>query len=238
MISESKATRLASQIQMRIEQDGLEPGTPVGTKADLVAQYKVAPGTLNEALRLLQNRGYLELRVGPRGGAFVAQTVGRLKMSHTLLAVQDDPQQLADAFQAQDALEEHIAMGAAAVCGPDDVPRLRRALEQLRAAAHDPAQVLSAIWEIDRQIALTSPNKFLSEMYCLVLDNIEIHVDRWPSVVGGERPMARIHEELVLAVIRNDVEAAQRLAHEHSPIDYLDVARETRNRRTGVQSAS
>jgi DNA-binding FadR family transcriptional regulator len=224
MISESKATRLATHIQSRIEQDGLEPGTPIGTKAELLAQYKVASGTLNEALRLLQNRGYLEVRPGPRGGAFVAETVGRLKMSHTLLAVQDDPQQLADAFQVQDALEEHIAVGAAANCTPDDEPRLLKAVERLNAAT-DPAQRLNAIWEVDRQIALTSPNKYLSEVYCLTLDTIEILVKRWPPVVGGERLMARIHEELVLAVIRNDVEAAQRLARDHSPIDYLDVAR-------------
>jgi len=225
MISESKATRLASHIQTRIDQEGLEPGTPIGTKAELIAQYKVSLGTLNEALRLLQNRGYLEVRPGPRGGAFVADTLGRIKMSHTLLAVQDDPKQVGDCFQVQDALQEQIAISAAANCQAEDVVRISRALGRLRSASES-AELMSAIWDIDRQIALTSPNRILSEMYCLVLDNIEALVRKWPSENMGERPMARIHEELALAVIRNDIEGAQRLAREHSPIDYREAAQE------------
>ena len=234
---DSKADILASQVQARIDETGLEPGTALGTKAELVERYKVARGTLNEALRLLQSRGYIDVRPGPNGGAFVAGSVGRMQVSRRLAALQDDPQQLEDCFQVQDALEERITMSAAATCTPSDAVRIRGALVQLNAAV-GAEQMIRSLWEVDRQIALTSANLFLAETYCTVLDRIAGLVMRWPSDIAGEDSSAHVHEDLALAVIRNDIIGAQSASREHSPVDPVQLARETlakRSARVGAE---
>lgn len=225
MISESKATRLASHIQTMIEQRGLEPGTFVGTKSDLLEQYKVAAGTLNEALRLLQSRGYLVVKPGPKGGAFVAEAVNRLKLSKSLLSVQDDPQRLEEYFHMQDTLQEQVSVSAAAACTPVDATRISAALSTLRAAT-SPAETLNAIWKLDREIALTSTNRTMSDIYCLMLNGIRDLVIHRPTQTPGTAHMAKVHEDLADAVMRNDIDAARSASREHSPIDYTLNARD------------
>ena len=52
---------------------GAAPGARLGTKKELRELCGVSVGTFNEALRLLQSRGVVAVRPGPRGGLFVAE---------------------------------------------------------------------------------------------------------------------------------------------------------------------
>lgn len=63
---DSKAEQLALLIGRAMDTGAIAPGEHLGTKRQLLDQYEVALGTLNEALRLLSSRGYIELRSGPR----------------------------------------------------------------------------------------------------------------------------------------------------------------------------
>jgi DNA-binding FadR family transcriptional regulator len=48
-----------------------QPGETIQTEAGLTEQFGVSRNVVREALRLLQSRGFLEIRRGPQGGAFV-----------------------------------------------------------------------------------------------------------------------------------------------------------------------
>lgn len=62
----SRVSHALRELQKLI--DAAEPGMRLGSKSELAERLGVAPGTLNQATRLLQNRGSLELRPGPGGG--------------------------------------------------------------------------------------------------------------------------------------------------------------------------
>jgi len=48
-----------------------QPGEPIPSEIVLTEQFGVSRNVVREAIRLLQSRGFLEIRRGPKGGAFV-----------------------------------------------------------------------------------------------------------------------------------------------------------------------
>ena len=62
--------RVYLAIRSAIESGRLQPGQPLGAQAQLAREHGVALATLHQALRALQEAGYLEIRHGV--GTFVA----------------------------------------------------------------------------------------------------------------------------------------------------------------------
>lgn len=222
MIGESKAARLAQQLQDYIDDSELVPGTHLGTKASLLAAHHVSAGTLNEAMRLLQVRGYIDVRPGPKGGAFVADQSSRVKLSHTLVASQDDPLAVNNYFQVQDALHYLICVEAAAACTPDDAGRIQGAVDQMN-TAKSASEILTAIWEVDREIALTVTNPALCQIYLGVLDAIQTSIQRFPLSRRITDDTVHVHQDVAMAVMQNDIGKAGEAARRHSPIDYGEI---------------
>src|SRR4051812_50210147 len=78
-----RAEAVARDLEAQILGGGLAPGERLGTKDDLRQRFGVAVATVNEAVRLLEMRGLIEARPGPRGGGFVANSSGRVPPQRT-----------------------------------------------------------------------------------------------------------------------------------------------------------
>ncbi|MCZ9339711.1 FCD domain-containing protein, partial [Streptomyces sp. TRM76130] len=122
------------------------------------AETGYAYSTVSEAVRLLRDRGVLEIRPGRGGGLFVADRGPVVRLRHTLLEVRDEPATVADAIELRDHLEVLIDVGAARCRTEDDVVDLRARLEHMRAAA-DWDGFLRANWALHERIARISPNR-------------------------------------------------------------------------------
>ena len=219
--SQSKAEQLAGSFQAQIEAGGLAEGDRLGTKAELIEQHQVASGTLNEALRLLQSRGYVAVRPGPKGGAFVASPGRRVRLRHSLLDVSGSLEELENAIAVRDELEVLVAAEAALSCTDSEAERLRELLGRLSTAETGEA-FITGIWALHRAIALSGRNKVLSSIYNGLLDSIESLVIGYslgnsvPEGVSGDT--IAVHTELVEAVIAHDRPRAERAAEAHTPI--------------------
>src|SRR5471030_1394688 len=80
----SRAASLADEIETKIVQGTIRTGARLGTKDDLRLRFDVAYGTLNEALRILQQRGFVRSRTGPGGGLFASTPTASLRLSQLL----------------------------------------------------------------------------------------------------------------------------------------------------------
>lgn len=225
VIKESKASRLSLRIQDWIDREQFDPGTRLGTKPDLMAEHNVSSGTLNEALRLLQSRGYVEVKTGPGGGVFVARMVDRVRLSTSLLSVQDEPSQLDSCFHVQDALQEAVCIEAALACGPAERVRIQEAVDRLT-STDEPGELLQRIWDLDKEIAQTGNSAVLSSVYSMIIDTIRASVQRWPRGGTVSSSTVAVHVRMAEAVMANDIDAARACAKEHSPIDYAATAKE------------
>src|SRR5579875_2196190 len=107
----SRAATLADEIEASIVSGEIPTGHRLGTKDDLRQRYDVAYGTLNEALRILQQRGYVTSRTGPGGGLFASIPTASTRLRH-LLSGFPEGGTLKDCAEVRHALEEAITVDA------------------------------------------------------------------------------------------------------------------------------
>jgi len=220
----SKASETADAIARAIRVEHLPPGRLLGTKVQLAAQHGVALGTINEALRILQARGVAVLKSGPRGGVFVGPAPERADLSAWMIHAQANPDELRYLFQIQDALEVTTVLEAALGCdGPARVA-IETAKDRLSRASAVP-DILVANWDVDRAIARAGRNRYLADMYCMVVDRIEqvsTQLDLDAEVAARWRVT---HLGLAEAVMAKDLTRAETLAYEHSPLAAVEEGR-------------
>lgn len=227
----SKAEQLAEHFEQLIDQGALVEGQYLGTKSDLMREHEVAAGTLNEAMRLLQTRGYINVKSGPKGGAFVSGNTQRVKLRHTLIRAIGDPRQISDVIKVRDELEVLVAVEAARACTAQDAERILAA--ERVAAAETPGQSrLLKIWDLHREIARTGSNEILSTFYTSLLDMLADSVGevetRSTVPQGVNDDTVQVHRNLVAAIVANDIEGAVEAARAHTPISkdyYLNPER-------------
>src|SRR5260370_14062636 len=105
----SRAEEVVVYVEGTIDQRGLQPGDHIGTRGDLRGETGVARATVNEAIRLLQERRRIVVRPGPGGGLFVAPTDPVVRLGRTLLTVLGEPSAVAWAVQGRDHLEPLVS---------------------------------------------------------------------------------------------------------------------------------
>jgi GntR family transcriptional regulator, transcriptional repressor for pyruvate dehydrogenase complex len=207
----TRAEQLVAAIERRILEEALAPGTFLGTRESLRQESGLAKSTINEAVRLLAERGLVTVRPGRGGGLFVAEKNTVVRLRHTLLSVPAGSSAVADVIEVRDALEPLVATVAARHSTDADAEVLRWHVERLRRAARagDDEAFISANWSLHEAIAKIGPNEYLRAVYLGAMHTIsdtptsarlEHRVDKARYL--GQR--AGHHAELVEAIISGD----------------------------------
>jgi len=214
--SRSKATTTAEYLASQI--DELQEGDRLGTKKELAPQLGVAPGTLNEAIRLLQERGLVSLRSGPKGGIFVARFNQSARLGQVLGQVGQDPATVVGALETKRALEDVTIIDAARHCGEVDSERLHVFVGRMEAAGVDQARLFVIFGELHTAIASIGHNRMLQSMYLGLLAFLRDH-DTRPLEVrsrGGLKSLVTTHARLVEAIAANDETRCRELLADHT----------------------
>ena len=198
----------------------LSPGSAIGTIEEIRQESGLARATVSEAIRLLRDRGVLEIRPGRGGGLFVADQSPVVRLRHTLLSVAGEPGTVADAIELRNHLEELIDVGAARCAGKDDIPALRAFLDDM-AAAPDWDGFLRANWALHERIAQLCPNAMARAVYVGTLGHLTSSTartaDREPDAYRAAR--LRVHADLVEAIAAGDEDAVRAAVARHNHTD-------------------
>lgn len=199
------------------------PGTRLGTKSELRQTCGVSVGTLNEALRLLQSRGLVEVRPGPGGGLFVADQPPMVRLGHAVLALDSDATSVADAIRIRDALDPLLFHDAAWHSSPADIATYRAEIDAMDAAtkARNIPDFMAANWRLHELLAQVNPSPMLRSLYVALLDLIRHHTREFHLVEDLPAPEAmqdryRVHADLVDAIASQDTEAISQATRAHS----------------------
>jgi len=215
----SRANLLADALDEHIRTERLTPGASVGTLEDLRKQTGFARPTVSEAVRLLRDRGVLEIRPGRGGGLFVAQPGPFVRLRHTLLSVADSPIATADSIELRDHLEVLVDVGAARCRSRDDVADLRGCLVQM-GDAKDWDAFMHANWALHERIAAICPNAMARAVYTATLGHISASSARY-----AENPLSadayraeryEVHVALVDAIVSQDEEQVRSAVARHN----------------------
>lgn len=214
----TRAEQLAAAVDERIRSGGLAAGDPVGTLESLRAESGFAYATVSEAVRLLRDRGVLEIRPGRGGGLFVADRGPVVRLRHTLLSVEEEPRTVADAIELRDHLESLIDVGAARHRDAEDIADLRRLLEGMRRAP-DWDAFMHANWALHQRIAAISPNAMARAVYTSTLGHLHAassRLDQDPATVTYRTDRYRVHVDLVDGIADGDENAVRAAVARHN----------------------
>jgi DNA-binding FadR family transcriptional regulator len=154
----------------------LEPGDRLGTKEDVRRLTGVSIVTVNEATRVLDERGLIALRPGPDGGIFAAAPSPMVRVGQLFLQVRDDPERFSEAGAIRDALEPLIATDPIRYRTDGDV----RALEDLLATMESSQDNIDEFLRAD-----------LALHQCIAaVTRFEIHRDLLRAIAKGSTPPA------------------------------------------------
>lgn len=205
----SRAEELAHVLETSIRERELTTGTFFGTIDGIREETGFARATVSEAVRLLRERGLIEIRPGRGGGLFVAEATPVVRLRHTLLSVRESAASVRDAIELRDALEEFIALQAARFHEEDDMSAIMRTLGRMRRSTDDWTQFMEYNWTLHEQLSEIAPNAMARAVYQSTLgylrhsssSRVDQPVDR-SADYRAER--YRVHEDLVHAIADRD----------------------------------
>ncbi|WP_413810804.1 FadR/GntR family transcriptional regulator [Streptomyces sp. OE57] len=216
-----RAERAAERVVALLET--LSPGSRLGTKEELRILCEVSVGTFNEALRLLQSRGLVTVKPGPGGGLFSAEQTPMVRLGNSVLALDAQETDVANAVRIRDALDPLLIEDALWHASPADIAGLREHIGAMERALdeEDATAFVHANWALHAGIAAITPNALLGSLYSSLLDLIEAHtlsVLPASDVPLGDYIAQRygLHRDLIEALDRRDRGEALRLIHEHN----------------------
>lgn len=152
------ALKVARDIVRHIHEERIPAGQKYLSEADALERYKVARGTLREALRYLQLQGVLEIRTGPNGGHFVAHPHWENLASTIALLLQFSDATIESLIESRIAIEPGMAALAAQRATAEDIAELDSLLADLEANLGDYDAYYRLYLEFWDQMALTARN--------------------------------------------------------------------------------
>jgi GntR family transcriptional regulator, transcriptional repressor for pyruvate dehydrogenase complex len=206
---------VVQQIKALIFGGRLATGDPLPSEKDLTEQFGLSRITIRDALRVLESEGLIEIKVGARGGAFVAQpSAHRVSESLTnLLRLQRITIQ--ELIEARLAVEPHVASLAAKRATPADIAAMELAVENAQAGrtAGDPRFMPHSI-AFHIALAEAAKNQVLLSTVNSIRTPFQEVLATLPADDMAERAIAD-HRQILDAIKTHDPERAQRLMHAH-----------------------
>ncbi|WP_410874615.1 FadR/GntR family transcriptional regulator [Nocardia sp. A7] len=217
---QTRAEALAANIAQMIIERGLSAGDWVGTMDELREQTGFARSTVSEAVRLLADRGSIDIRPGRGGGLFVANLSPVVRLRHTLLTVREQPTTVADAIAVRDALELLVDTDAARHRDADDIVALRTLLSKLKQSTSDVDAFMRANWQLHERIAQITTNHMARAVYLSMtacIKDLSAHADPETPTddAGYYQHRVAIHSELVESIIAGDTERTVKAVEKH-----------------------
>ena len=212
----SRAQQVAVEVENQLLADRTPVGTSLGRRTDLLNRFGVSPTVINEALRILRDRGLVIVRPGPGGGVFVASRPPQVRLGALDLWFSGGSVDPLDLFEARSHLEDVLTSVAIDRAGPTDVRDMEWALESMRTSLDDP----TAFGEADvrfHDIVMEISGNRLAESIARSLferarDSARYHGMTPPSF--HERTL-REHEAVFATIETRTTEAAEHAMYSH-----------------------
>jgi DNA-binding FadR family transcriptional regulator len=217
---------VADGLRERILSGELGDGDMLPKQDDLLAEFRVSPPSIREALRILETEGLITVQRGNVGGAIVHRPQAGKAAYMLGLVLQSRAVNLGDVQTALTHLEP--ACAAACATRPDRettiLPRLKENIDRSEAALDDASAYIGLARQFHVELVAGCGNETMSLIIGALESLWSAHVDRLarrPAQHGsfGDRAVRvatlKDHERLYRAIAKGDAAGAERIAREH-----------------------
>lgn len=211
----SAGERIADRLVTAIALGGFVPGQRLPSERELSAMLGVSRSSVREAIQRLAAEGYVTVRRGRTGGAFVATAWGPnspQKIRRTLLPTWRSMEEMLD---CRACVEEMIAGVAARRRTDEDVAAIEGALRAYREAGDDREASRAADEALHLAIARSTHNPYLVKLSQRMRDAVNLGFRSEPYNLDLRRAALDQHAALAEAIIEGRDQAAGTIAAQH-----------------------
>jgi DNA-binding FadR family transcriptional regulator len=218
--------RVARDLAAFIVDSGLPPDTSLPTEKEMAEQLGVGRTTLREALRLLESRGVVTIRSGPRGGPIVRRPDPSDLADAVTLMLQFDEATLSEVVEARIELEATAVRLAAARIKDEQVDELRAINREmaLKVGDHD------ASFELNRRFhRVLSKSTGNVALWFMINALLAIYDEALHGLSFPEEPRKAVvadHDRIIEALGARDADATEAALRRH-----VEAGWESRRRR-------
>lgn len=210
--------RIVDAVENGILSGKLQPGDQLPPELEFKEQFGTGRGTVREALRVLEEKGVVEIRAGATGGAFVREADPAKLTRHLELLVQTKAISTDHLKEFREIVEPVAASMAAGRITPGGEAKLAAALAEAEAArdADDPEGFMRGDVAVHVAIAEITGNPLLTAVLKMVHEHVLGTSEEY--ALEGDATLNDNLEDLralVSAVAKGDVDAATRRAIGH-----------------------
>ena len=183
---------VVKQIQEAILEGKLSTGDVLPAERELKQMFNTSRGTLREALRVLEERGLIEIKLGVHGGAIV-RGVNADQVTRTLARmIRSQQVSLNHLAEFREGVEGNVASLAAQHATPEDIQRLQNLVEEARGHVFQEPPDRNAFIEVDKrfhqELARIGGNPVYIFIMETIHENIHRYYDRYLSMKRHELP--------------------------------------------------
>jgi DNA-binding FadR family transcriptional regulator len=211
---------VVKQIQGAILDGHIKSGDKLPSERELCEMLGTSRGTLREALRVLEQKGLIEIRLGVGGGAIVKNPGGEQITESLDILIRSQKISLSHLAEFREDVEGTVTGMAAERATDENIRHLKELLKAAKVSWESGAEQWTEFMQVDEQVHMYMARISGNPIYELILktvhDNIHIYYDRY--LPWGPKELNENYDDLcqlVAAIVDKEPERAVRVAREH-----------------------
>lgn len=203
------------QIKKSIIDGVYKPGEKLPSEKDLLEMFNVSRGSLREALKSLEQLGFVVVKTGVLGGAFVTERAVRSFSNALYDIIRMNKISFREMLELREIIEPPMAALAASRRTEDDVLSMSGlvSLREKSIMANKIPIVVNIDWH--QAVAMASGN----QMLCLIMDATAMSLnDEFKKIslsMADHISILGFHKKITECITAGDAENASRLMREH-----------------------
>ena len=222
MFKKAKQNRVfqdvVEQIQEAILSGELAPGSKLPAERDLKDMFNTSRGTLREALRVLEQKGLIEIKLGVAGGAIVKQIDADPIVESLALLIRSGGVSLAHLAEFRIKIEGSIVELAAQRATPEDIDKMEHLYKKAEAyfKAEDWENFLKTDETMHTYIGIMSQNPVFQFVQKSIHDNIHQYYESYLPM-NHERTLENLNDfkKIIDAMKIHDSATAADIIRDH-----------------------
>ncbi len=209
--------KIVDMIKEAIFTKKLKPGDKLPSERILVENFKASRVTVREALRILQYLGYLEIKRGSEGGAYILDLVDKYFSNYLVDMFLLGKIKAADVTESRLAIEPPAVKKASENVTDGLLAALNQNIEEAESCLKkkDFADARMANLEFHRIIGEHSGNPVIYFMIDSIIGVIQKHMLAVRLNQKSQKHTIDQHKEIYAAIKNSDSEKAEELIREH-----------------------
>lgn len=211
---------VVEQIQEAIISGTLKPGSQLPAERELKEQFGISRGTLREALRVLEQKGLIEIRTGVSGGSIIREVNSEQLSENLGFLIRNRTVSLHDLAEFREGMEGSVAALAAQRAGEEDLALLGKLVAEAEGYLKEGRKGWDKFIRTDEMVHMALARISGNQLFISVLESVYFNIHTYyENYLSRDKQLLQENfndlRDIVGAVAAGNAESARELAQGH-----------------------